>query len=65
MTWTKPAALVFGGSDPFVSLKSAFNFLESKRTCMTILQLDAKLGHMPQEDYAEALEKPVVKFLAK
>ena len=31
MTWKKPAALVFGGSDPFIGLKSAFNFLESKR----------------------------------
>jgi len=95
MTWKKPAALVFGGSDPFIGLKSAFNFLESKRcvercdanslsaakpfgtrpckaagyvanrTCMTILQLDAKLGHMPQEDYAEALQKPIVTFLDK
>ncbi len=96
MTWKKPAALVFGGSDPFIGLKSAFNFLESKRcgeqcdadgifaaylseckpmqhslicvanrTCMTILQLDAKLGHMPQEDYAEALQKPIVTFLEK
>ena len=32
---------------------------------MTILQLDAKLGHMPQEDYAEALQKPIVTFLDK
>ena len=40
MTWKKPAALVFGGSDPFIGLKSAFNFLESKR-CVEQCEADA------------------------
>ena len=42
-TVTLARACYAAGSDPFINLKTAFNFLESKRTCMRILQLDSKV----------------------
>lgn len=41
--WRRPALLVWGAGDPFCDLKVAFEFLESKRTCMRLAQLDAKV----------------------
>lgn len=36
-------------ADQFIELKSVFDWLESKRTCMKLgATVDAKLGHMPQ-----------------
>ncbi len=35
-TWRKPSVVLFGGSDPFLNVASAFAFLESKRTNMKV-----------------------------
>ncbi|GFH13758.1 Slu7 domain-containing protein [Haematococcus lacustris] len=64
MTWKKPSVLMFGGSDPFLSVASAFEFLEDKRTNMKIISAAAKLGHCPQEDFAEALHETMLPWLA-
>ncbi|KAI7838120.1 hypothetical protein COHA_008051 [Chlorella ohadii] len=63
-SWRQPSLLLFGTSDQFIELKSVFEWLESKRTCMRLASaVEAKLGHMPQEDYPEAINKSLVKFL--
>lgn len=48
-TWRKPSVLLFGAADPFIELKSVFEFLDTKRTNMKAVTASAKLGHMPQE----------------
>ncbi|GIL86908.1 hypothetical protein Vretimale_15552 [Volvox reticuliferus] len=63
LTWRKPSLCLFGPSDPFVEVGTVFQFLESKRTNMKCLTLAAKLGHMPQEDYPEALHESMIKWL--
>eukprot|EP00195_Chlamydomonas_chlamydogama_P017034 CAMPEP_0202894956 /NCGR_PEP_ID=MMETSP1392-20130828/4247_1 /ASSEMBLY_ACC=CAM_ASM_000868 /TAXON_ID=225041 /ORGANISM="Chlamydomonas chlamydogama, Strain SAG 11-48b" /LENGTH=374 /DNA_ID=CAMNT_0049579815 /DNA_START=22 /DNA_END=1146 /DNA_ORIENTATION=- len=63
VSWRKPSALLFGSSDPFLDVGSVFQFLESKRTNMKAMSASAKLGHMPQEDYAEALHDSILLFL--
>ncbi|KAF8067235.1 choline monooxygenase [Scenedesmus sp. PABB004] len=62
-TWRKPSVLLFGANDPFVNVKSAFEFLDSKRTNMRLVTASAKLGHCPQEDYPEALQETLELFL--
>ncbi|PNH00389.1 hypothetical protein TSOC_013784, partial [Tetrabaena socialis] len=62
--WRKPSVCLFGPSDPMVDVATVFEFLESKRTNMKCLTMAAKLGHMPQEDYPEALHEPMLKWLA-
>ncbi|KAK9823169.1 hypothetical protein WJX72_000799 [[Myrmecia] bisecta] len=62
-TWRKPALLVFGSDDPFIDIRTAFDFLDSKRTNMRLAQLQAKLGHMPQEDYPEGIAPAMLEFL--
>lgn len=115
--WRAPSLLLFGSEDPFVGVRSAFEFLETKRTTMqtttvpakarrrrggggmlhprAVLRADcvrtapssapsparrqpplislstlkppphppAQLGHMPQEDYPDAIHPPVLSFL--
>lgn len=61
--WRKPALLVWGNKDPFIDVQNAFDFLNTKRTSMKMAQFTAKLGHMPQEDYAEAIHESIVEFL--
>lgn len=116
--WRAPSLLLFGNDDPFVDVRSAFEFLETKRTSMQTTTVPAKvraglgwagaahacmhacspapcssrarrlllgpalppaqrtrtpaaatrttalqLGHMPQEDYAEAIHAPLLSFL--
>ncbi|KAI8464082.1 MAG: cytidylyltransferase family-domain-containing protein [Monoraphidium minutum] len=61
--WKQPSLLLFGSNDPFVDTRSAFDFLETKRTTMKTTTIAAKLGHMPQEDFAEALHEPLLGFL--
>ncbi|KAL4857953.1 hypothetical protein ACK3TF_001924 [Chlorella vulgaris] len=64
LTWRKPSLLLFGSSDQFVPFKSVFEWLDSKRTSMKLASnVEAKLGHNPQEDYAEAIAKPILKFI--
>lgn len=63
-SWRKPSLLLFGTSDTLVPFKSVFDWLDSKRTCMKLASgLEAKLGHMPQEDYAEAIMPTMLRFL--
>ncbi|KAG2498156.1 hypothetical protein HYH03_003913 [Edaphochlamys debaryana] len=63
MSWRKPSICMFGSSDPFIPIDSVFAFLDNKRTNMKALTAAAKLGHMPQEDYPEALQENMVKWL--
>ncbi|PRW56273.1 hydrolase or acyltransferase of alpha beta superfamily isoform A [Chlorella sorokiniana] len=63
-SWRQPSLLLFGTSDQFIELKTVFEWLESKRTCMRVAAgVEAKLGHAPQEDYPEAINKALLKFL--
>jgi len=65
-TWRNPSLLIHGGGDTFLDLKGSLTWLESKRTCMRMATgIEAKLGHMPQEDYAEAIHPAIAKFLAE
>lgn len=63
-SWRKPSLLLYGSNDPFVKVPEAFDFLESKRTNMKCVTPSAKLGHMPQEDYAEAIADAMAVFLS-
>ncbi|GAX76419.1 hypothetical protein CEUSTIGMA_g3864.t1 [Chlamydomonas eustigma] len=63
MSWKKPTALCFGSSDTFLEVGSSFDFLENKRTNMKAMSIAAKVGHMPQEDYAEVLHEQLMLFL--
>lgn len=63
-TWRKPSLCLFGSSDPFVDVATVFEFLETKRTNMKCLTMPAKLGHMPQEDFAEELHNSMRMWLA-
>ena len=63
-SWRKPSLVVVGGADPFLDLPAALSWLDSKRTCMRMASgIEARLGHCPQEDYAEALHPALLKFL--
>lgn len=63
-TWKKPSLVVWGGSDTLLDLKNPLDWLESKRTCMRLATgIEAKLGHNPQEDYPQAFNDALVKFL--
>lgn len=44
-------------------MKDAYDFLESKRTCMRIASLDAKVGHNPAEDFPDATAAKLLGFL--
>ncbi|GBF97090.1 haloalkane dehalogenase-like [Raphidocelis subcapitata] len=61
--WRQPTLLLWGSNDPFMDARSAFDFLETKRTNMKTTTVAAKLGHCPQEDFAEALHDPIMSFL--
>ena len=57
---------MYGTKDQFIDMKSIFDWLDSKRTTMRLAtSLEAKLGHMPQEDFAEAIHEPIAAFLAE
>jgi pimeloyl-ACP methyl ester carboxylesterase len=62
--WRAETLVLFGGSDSYVSQQSAFDFLDTKRTSMKIQTFEAKVGHMPQEDYPEVLCKKLLSFLS-
>lgn len=118
-SWRKPTLLLFGQNDPFIPIKSIFDFLEDKRTNFELAELSTRvsdnltklvtavsacaikliwlaalipyqamkkaptsaavsvissprhasqhaalqMGHMPQEDYAEAIQKTISNFL--
>ncbi|PSC72647.1 hydrolase or acyltransferase of alpha beta superfamily [Micractinium conductrix] len=63
-SWRRPSLVLFGTSDQFIPFMSMLDWLETKRTCMKVANgYEAKLGHAPQEDYAEAIHKPILKFI--
>ncbi|KAL3139633.1 hypothetical protein ABBQ38_003949 [Trebouxia sp. C0009 RCD-2024] len=62
-SWRKPSLLLFGQNDPFIPITTVFDFLEDKRTNFELAQLSTRMGHMPQEDYAEAIQKTISNFL--
>ena len=41
--------------DPLLDVRNAVDFLDTKRTTMKLTSIEGKLGHMPQEDFADAL----------
>lgn len=56
--------LVPAGSDPFIpDLREPFEWLETKRTNLKCQPLDAKVGNLAQEDYAEPTAKRIVEFI--
>lgn len=63
-SWRTPSLLLFGTSDQFIDLKTVLDWLDTKRTTMKLATgYEAKLGHMPQEDYPDAIFKPILKFI--
>lgn len=60
VAWRRPSVVLHGSDDPFLPLGGVFEFLDSKRTCMQAATVGAKLGHMPQEDYAEVVVEEVL-----
>lgn len=50
--------------DPFLDVKDAVDFLDTKRTSMQLSAVEGKLGHMPQEDYAEAIAPLLCDFFS-
>jgi haloalkane dehalogenase len=62
-SWRVPSLVVVGTADPFADLPAALGWLETKRTTMKMATgLEAKLGHCPQEDYAEAVHPAMLRF---
>ena len=62
-TWRGDSLVLFGGADRYIPQKTAFDFLETKRTCIKIQTFEAKVGHMPQEDYPEKLVERLADYL--
>lgn len=49
--------------DAFLDVKDAIAFLDTKRTSMKLTAVQGKLGHMPQEDFADAISPILLDFL--
>ena len=63
-SWKNPALLIHGGADTFLDLKLVLDWLETKRTCMQMATgIEAKVGHMPHEDFAEGVTPAIIKFI--
>lgn len=63
-SWKNPALVIHGGADTFLDLKLALDWLETKRTCMQMATgIEAKVGHMPHEDFAEGVTPAIIKFI--
>jgi hypothetical protein len=50
--------------DPFLNISEAVDFLDTKRTTMQLASIEGKLGHSPQEDFAESFSGQVSAFFA-
>lgn len=42
--WRKPTLLLFGQNDPFIAIKTVFDFLEDKRTNFELAQLSTRVS---------------------
>ncbi|CAG9461587.1 unnamed protein product [Pedinophyceae sp. YPF-701] len=62
-SFKKDSLLLFGGKDRNVNLTEAVDWLDSKRTNMQLMTLEERLGHMPQEDYAEPVAEAMAKWI--
>jgi pimeloyl-ACP methyl ester carboxylesterase len=63
-SWKNPALMIHGGADSFLDLKLVLDWLETKRTCMQMATgIEAKVGHMPHEDFAEGITPAIIKFI--
>ena len=63
-SFQKPTLLIHGNSDSFLDVRSTLDWLEEKRTNMKMCYgLEAKLGHMPQEDYPEAIHPVLLDYI--
>lgn len=43
-SWRKPTLLLFGQNDPFIAMKTVFDFLEDKRTNFELAQLSTRVS---------------------
>ena len=50
--------------DPYLDVREAIEFLDSKRTSMQLASVEGKLGHMPQEDFADAVGPLLTDFFS-
>jgi len=63
-SFRKPMLVIHGSSDTFIDLSTTLDFLEDQRTNLKLAYgIEAKLGHMPQEDYPQAINDTIVEFL--
>ncbi|KAI8113757.1 hypothetical protein M9435_003749 [Picochlorum sp. BPE23] len=64
VSFQKPTLLIHGNSDSFLDVKGTLDWLEEKRTNMKMCYgIEAKLGHMPQEDYPEAIHPVILEYI--
>lgn len=61
-SWKVPTAILYGNKDPFLDIRDAMQFLESKRTSMQLTSVEGKLGHLPQEDFAAGFADVLLKY---
>ena len=63
-TWRNASLVIHGSSDTFLDLKGPLDWLETKRTSIKMASgIEAKIGHMPQEDYPESIAPTILSFL--
>ena len=63
-SFRNPMLIIHGSSDTFIDLATTLDFLEDQRTNIKLAYgIEAKLGHMPQEDYPAAINQTMVDFL--
>ena len=61
-----PSLFIHGTSDTFLDLSTTLDWLEDKPTCMRMAtKIEAKLGHVPQEDYPDAIHPAIRDFLSE
>lgn len=63
-TWKTPGLVATSTSDPFLKTNEAFEWLDSKRTCLRGQAIDAKVGHIAQEDYPQPVADLLAAFLS-
>lgn len=65
-SFRNPMLVIHGSSDSFIDLSTTVDFLEDQRTNVKLAYgIEAKLGHMPQEDYPQAINDIMVEFLTE